>query len=99
MDSSRKMIGSLSARYYFLVSVANLVETKSDESPIIDSKDGAIKGSITYSIGLEVLDPVSGVALNLLNYDNINDIVDKKLKITVELKKSYRYPREAFQRS
>jgi hypothetical protein len=45
-ESDWQLIGYM---YYFLVSVVNLVETKNDESPIIDEK-GSIQGKMHYSV-------------------------------------------------
>ena len=42
--------------YYFLISMYNLIETKNDETPIIDVK-GNIRGRVNYSVGFEVQDP------------------------------------------
>jgi hypothetical protein len=44
--------------YYFLVSVVNLVETKNDDSPIIDEK-GSIQGRMHYSVGIELYETES----------------------------------------
>jgi hypothetical protein len=51
-ESDWQLIGYM---YYFLVSVVNLVETKNDESPIIDEK-GSIQGKMHYSVGIDLLD-------------------------------------------
>jgi hypothetical protein len=42
--------------YYFLISMYNLIETKNDETPIIDTK-GNIKGRVNYSCTFDILDP------------------------------------------
>ena len=75
--------------YYFLVSVVNLVETKADESPIIDEK-GSILGKVSYSMGIELLDGEK--PLNILKYNSLNDVVGKRLKLAVELKKAQEIP-------
>jgi hypothetical protein len=80
-ESDWHLIGNI---YYFLMSLSNLVETKQDETPIIDNK-GSIQGKVGYATGIEVVD-ASGVPVNLMEYEGINDLVGKKLKFTVELK-------------
>jgi hypothetical protein len=80
-ESDWQLIGYM---YYFLVSVVNLVETKNDDSPIIDEK-GAIQGRMHYSIGIELLDyPEAPKPLNILKYASLNDLVGKQLKLAVE---------------
>lgn len=49
-ESDWQLIGYM---YYFLVSIVNLIETKNDDSPIIDEK-GSIQGRMLYSIGIEL---------------------------------------------
>jgi hypothetical protein len=75
--------------YYFLVSIVNLVETKNDESPIIDDK-GNIQGKMHYSVGIELLD--SGKPLNILKYNSLDDLIGKQLKLIVELRKAQDIP-------
>lgn len=66
------------------MSLSNLVETKSDETPIIDNK-GSIQGKVGYSTGIEIVE-ASGVPVNLMEYEGISDLIGKTLKFTVELK-------------
>jgi len=88
LDHDWQLIGYV---YYFLVSVANLVETKNDESPIIDNK-GTIQGKVSYSVGLEVYDSSGNKQLPLINYSALSDLIGKKLKINLELKKASDIP-------
>ena len=72
--------------YYFLLSVFNLIETHKDESPIIDTK-GTIQGKCNYSVTLEAFDVDRSTKLNLLEYENLNDLIGKNLQLCIELKK------------
>ena len=76
--------------YYFMLSTVNLVETKNDDSPIIDNK-GNIRGYVTYSVTMQVLDN-SDKPLNILLYDSLNELVGKRLVLTVEIKKAKDIP-------
>ncbi len=73
--------------YYFLLSVYNLIETSKDESPIIDTK-GAIQGRLSYSVSFEAFDVDRTTKLNLLEYETLNELLGKNLKIIIELKKA-----------
>lgn len=78
--------------YYFLVSVVNLVETKNDESPIIDEK-GQIQGRMHYSLGIELYDYEGAPKpLNILKYNSLNDLIGKHLKLSLELRKAQDIP-------
>ena len=77
--------------FYFLLSVYNLIETNKDDSPIIDTK-GIIQGKLTYSITLELLDVDKTTKLNPLEYENLNDLIGKNLKLNIELKKASEIP-------
>ena len=77
--------------FYFLLSVYNLLETTKDDSPIIDTK-GIIQGKLTYSITLELLDVDRTTKLNPLEYENLNELIGKNLKIKIELKKASELP-------
>jgi len=77
--------------YYFLVSVVNLVETKNDESPIIDNK-GTIQGKMSYSVGLELYEQDEKKQLNILRYNSLSDVIGKKLKLIMDLKKATDLP-------
>jgi hypothetical protein len=87
-ESDWQLIGYM---YYFLVSVVNLVETKNDESPIIDEK-GSIQGKMHYSVGIDLLDYDGEKQLNILKYNSLNDLLGKKLKLSIELKKATEIP-------
>lgn len=74
--------------YYFLVSVVNLVETKNDDSPIIDEK-GMIQGRVHYSVGIELYDSqTSQKPLNILKFNSLNDLLGKYLKLILEIRKA-----------
>ena len=77
--------------YYFLISIVNLVETKNDESPIIDEK-GSIQGRMSYSIGIELYDYEGGKPLNILKYASLNDLIGKYLKLVIELRQAKDIP-------
>lgn len=47
---------------------------------------------MNYSVGLEVYEPDGTKQLNVLKYSNLNDLVDKKLKFILELKKASEIP-------
>ena len=84
MEHDWQLIGYM---YYFMVSLVNLVETKSDESPIIDNK-GVIVGKMQYAMNMEIMDPHSKKPLNLLKYNSLTDLIGKRLKVILELKKA-----------
>lgn len=88
MDNDWQLIGFM---YYFLVSVVNLVETKNDETPIIDNK-GTVQGKINYSVGLEIYEPDEKRQLNILKYNSLSDVIGKKLKLSLDLKKASDLP-------
>jgi hypothetical protein len=73
--------------YYFLISMYNLIETKNDETPIIDVK-GNIRGRVNYSVGFEVIDPFTKQSLPLEDYENMTDLIGKKLKVTLDLRRA-----------
>ena len=73
--------------YYFLISMYNLIETKNDETPIIDVK-GNIRGRVNYSVGFEVVDPFTKQSLPLEDYENMTDLIGKKLKVTLDLRRA-----------
>ncbi|CDW74930.1 chromosome-associated kinesin klp1 [Stylonychia lemnae] len=88
MDNDWQLIGFM---YYFLVSVVNLVETKNDESPIIDNK-GSIQGKMSYNVGLEIYEQDEKKQLNILKYNSLSDVIGKKLKLILDLKKAIDLP-------
>lgn len=76
--------------YYFLLSAYNIIETKQDDSPIIDSK-GYIQGHIDYSIFLSVVDnDLKGI--DLTDYESLSDLIGKKLQMTVCLHRARKIP-------
>lgn len=77
--------------YYFLLSVFNLVETSKDSSPIIDTK-GSIQGKLTYTVNFELFDVDKTTKLNPLEFETLNELVGKNLKLKVELKKATDIP-------
>ena len=87
-DNDWQLIGYM---YYFLVSVVNLVETKNDDTPIIDNK-GSIVGKMNYSVGLDLFDSDGKRPLNILKYNTLGDLLGKKLKFTLDLKKASDLP-------
>jgi len=74
-----------------MLSVFNLIDTQKDDSPIIDSK-GTIQGKVNYSVSLEVLDSDKTKKLNIMEYENLNELIGKYLKLIVELKRSTEIP-------
>lgn len=77
--------------YYFMLSCFNLIETQKDESPIIDTR-GNIQGKVQYSVGLQLFDSDGVSKLNILDYETLNELIGKTLKITFELKKASSFP-------
>jgi len=87
-ESDWQLIGYM---YYFLISIVNLVETKNDESPIIDEK-GSIQGRMSYSLGIELYDYEGSKPLNILKYSSLNDLTGKYLKLIIELRQAKDIP-------
>lgn len=77
--------------YFFLASMFNLIETRNDNTPIIDVK-GNIRGTVNYSVGYDVLDPFTGHPIPLENFDTMTDLIGKKLKVTMDLKRAAELP-------
>lgn len=77
--------------YYFMLSSFNLIETHKDESPIIDTR-GNIQGKVGYSVFLQLLDSDGTSKLNILDYETLNELIGKTLKITFELRKASSFP-------
>lgn len=73
--------------YYFLLSIFNLIETAKDSSPIIDTK-GSIQGNLTYSCNFELLDVDRQTKLNPLEYETLNELIGKNIKVILDLKKA-----------
>ena len=88
MEHDWQLIGYM---YYFLVSIVNLVETKNDETPIIDNK-GSVQGKMQYSMGLELYENDEKKQLNILKYNTLSDVIGKKLKVLIDLKKAVDIP-------
>lgn len=70
--------------FYFLLSVFNLIDTPKDTSPIIDTK-GNIKGKLQYSVSFELLDVDKKTKLNPLEFENMNELIGKNIKLIVFL--------------
>lgn len=77
--------------FYFLLSIFNLIETSKDSSPIIDTK-GSIQGSLTYSCNFELYDVDKTTKLNPLEYETLNELIGKNLKVLLDLKKASDIP-------
>ena len=77
--------------YYFLLSVFNLIETSKDNSPIIDTK-GMIQGKLTYTVNFDLFDVDKSTKLNPLEYDSLNELIGKHIKLIIELKKASDLP-------
>lgn len=77
--------------YYFLVSMYNLIETRNDETPVIDSK-GNLKGRVGYSVAFDVLDPFTNLPIDTTEHDSLAELIGKKLKVTLQLKKASDLP-------
>lgn len=77
--------------YYFLLSVFNLIDTTKDSSPIIDTK-GSIQGKMNYTINFEIYDVDKTTKLNPLEYETLNELIGKNLKLVVELRKCQELP-------
>lgn len=69
----------------------NLIETTKDESPIIDTK-GIIQGKLGYSVSFEAFDVDKTTKLNLLDFESLNDLIGKHVKLILELKKGGEMP-------
>ena len=69
----------------------NLCDTPKDESPIIDSK-GIKQGMQNYSLMLELLDYDKTKKLQILEYETLNELVGKYLKVTLEIKRASEIP-------
>jgi len=77
--------------YFFLISMYNLIETRNDETPIIDVK-GNIRGRVNYSVTFEVIDPYTNNSIPTENFDNMTDLIGKNLKVTFDLKRASDLP-------
>jgi hypothetical protein len=77
--------------YYFLLSVFNLIDTTKDSSPIIDTK-GSIQGKMNYTITFEIYDVDKKTKLNPLEFETLNELIGKNLKLIVELRKCTELP-------
>lgn len=77
--------------YYFLLSVFNLIDTSKDSSPIIDTK-GSIQGKLNYTVSFELYDVDRTTKLNPLEYETLNELIGKHLKLVIELKKCSEIP-------
>lgn len=77
--------------FYFLLSVFNLIETTKDNSPIIDTK-GSIQGKLTYSCNFELYDVDKTTKLNPLEYETLNELIGKNLKVFIDLKRASDIP-------
>jgi len=82
LDSNKSTIGHF---YIFLTTVYNLIDVKLDKTPIIDSK-GQIQGYVRYSISFDVLEQYGEVISDLLDYENMADLLGKKLRLNFEIK-------------
>jgi hypothetical protein len=58
-----------------------LIETSKDNSPIIDTK-GSIQGKLVYSCNFELLDVDKSTKLNSLEYETLNELIGKNIKLT-----------------
>lgn len=47
---------------------------------------------MNYSVGLEAYEPDEKRQLNILKYNTLSDLVGKKLKLTLDLKKASELP-------
>lgn len=78
-----------------MLSVYNLIDTKNDISPIINNA-GNINGKMQYSINIEAFDKDEEtdqlVKLNLMDYDSMEDLIGKKMKLTVDIRKAMGIP-------
>jgi hypothetical protein len=70
-----------------LFAIINLIETQKDESPIIDTK-GTIRGKLSYSVILEAFDVDLITKINLLEFETLNDLIGKYLKVTISLNRA-----------
>jgi hypothetical protein len=73
------------------LSVYNLIETSKDTSPIIDRR-GSIQGKLTYTIHFELLDVDKTTKLNPLEFETLNELIGKNLKLIVQLKRATELP-------
>ena len=77
--------------YYFMLSLFNLIETTKDNSPIIDTK-GSIQGNLQYSCSFELYDVDRTTKLNPLEYESLNELIGKNIKVVLELRKAMDIP-------
>jgi len=77
--------------YYFMLSLFNLIETTKDNSPIIDTK-GSIQGNLQYSCSFELYDVDRTTKLNPLEYESLNELIGKNIKVVLELRKATDIP-------
>lgn len=77
--------------YYFLLSIFNLIETSKDNSPIIDTK-GSIQGKLIYSCNFELFDVDKSTKLNSLEYETLNELIGKNIKLIIDLKQASDIP-------
>lgn len=70
--------------FIYLDSLANLLETINDGTPIIDTK-GNINGKLFYSIIPRLSNNDEGMESKLLLYENINELIGQSLTVTFQL--------------
>lgn len=74
-----------------MLSIFNLIETSKDNSPIIDTK-GSIQGNLQYACNFELYDVDKTTKLNPLEYESLNELIGKNIKVVLDLKKAVDLP-------
>lgn len=90
-ESSQTLIGNF---YIFLATVYNLIDVKVDKTPIMDTK-GQITGYAHYGLSFKVLEPYGESEIReLIEYETLNDLSGKRLRLFVELKRAEALPKK-----
>jgi len=70
--------------------VYNLINTNDDVSPIINNA-GNIHGKMKYSVNIAAFDEDDKM-LNLMDFDSMEDLLGKKMKIYLDVKQATGIP-------
>lgn len=84
LDSNKSIIGHF---YIFLMTIYNLIDVKSDRTPIIDSK-GQIQGHVRYSLDFKVFEPYGNAdqeIKDLMDYESLSELAGKKLRLNFQI--------------
>lgn len=94
MDSNKTHIGNF---YIFLATIYNMIDLKLDRTPIIDPK-GQVQGYVKYSLSFQVFDGDMEIP-DLIEYETLNELLGKKLKLNFEIKEGESLPKKLCSRT